>query len=34
MTAAAFTAHITQVLAKETCPGDVLILDNLSEVRP
>ncbi|OWK40375.1 Mobile element protein [Fimbriiglobus ruber] len=30
MTAATFTAYITQVLAKETRPGDVLILDNLS----
>ncbi|OWK40176.1 Mobile element protein [Fimbriiglobus ruber] len=30
MTAATFTAYVTQVLAKETRPGDVLILDNLS----
>jgi transposase len=30
MTAAAFTAYIQQVLVKETRPGDLLILDNLS----
>jgi transposase len=29
MNAAAFTAYIEQVLAKETRPGDLLILDNL-----
>jgi len=28
--AAAFTAYIQQVLAKETRPGDLLVLDNLS----
>lgn len=30
MNAAAFTAYIEQVLAKETRPGDLVILDNLS----
>jgi transposase len=30
MNAAAFTAYIEQVLAEETRPGDLLILDNLS----
>jgi transposase len=30
MTADAFTAYIKQVLAKETRPGDLVILDNLS----
>jgi transposase len=29
MNAAAFTAYIEQVLAKETRPGDLLLLDNL-----
>jgi transposase len=30
MNAAAFTAYVQQVLSKETRPGDLLILDNLS----
>ena len=30
MDGAAFTAYIEQVLAKETRPGDLVILDNLS----
>jgi len=30
MDAAAFTAYVEQVLAKETRPGDLVILDNLS----